>query len=178
LEAIRASEPTGLVSALLSAGAATVIAAQWPIADISAMLLMTRFYQRLGQQAPPADLLAALDAAARDVRELTVPDLIDYGFQSAARLIDLGGSPGEADQVAGQCLRYALTAIGDGATANVVAALLADGQADGERDGRLAALSALRPAAGSGAATHPFTHAEHWGAFKVVGRTTEDGFGA
>lgn len=166
METVRASEPTGLVSALLSAGAATVIAAQWPIFDLSAMLLMIRFYQRLGGQAASADLLDALTAAAADIRALTVPDLIEQGFTAADQLVTLGGTPGEADQVAGQCLRYALTAIGDGATADVVTAVLANG----EGGGRLAALRELRPSPASGKATHPFADAAHWGAFKVVGR--------
>ena len=168
METVRASEPTGLVSALLSAGAAAVIAAQWPISDLSAMLLMIRFYQRLGGQAPSADLLVALNAAAEDIRALTVADLIEQGFQCADQLVTLGGTPGEADQLAGQCLRYALTAIGDDATADVVTAVLANG----ESGGRIAALRELRPSPAAGKATRPFTDAAHWGAFKVVGRAT------
>jgi CHAT domain-containing protein/tetratricopeptide (TPR) repeat protein len=167
METVRMGEPTGLVSAMLSAGAAAVVAAQWPIADLSAMLLMTLFYEKLAQRRQPADLLTALNAAAGDVRDMTATDLIDYGFQSADRLIALGGSQREADRVAGACLRSALTAIGDDANANAVAAVLA-GEAG---DGRLAALRALRPSQVS--AARPWSDAAHWGAFKVVGRTTE-----
>jgi CHAT domain-containing protein len=66
---LRGDEPMGLVRAFLSAGARAVLVTLWPVEDISARLLMERFYRALLANGDPA---AALHEAQRALRELTL----------------------------------------------------------------------------------------------------------
>jgi CHAT domain-containing protein/tetratricopeptide (TPR) repeat protein len=175
METLRAGESNGLVSALLAGGAATVIAAQWPISDLSAMLLMTRFYERLARQPPRVDLLATLDSATASIRAMTAEDLINFGFDSAERLLTLGEGVAEAGQVAGRCLSYALAVLGDRASAALADSMVTVSAEAGDASDQLEALRALIPSPGLGTQVHPFAHPRHWGPFKIVGRTMERG---
>jgi tetratricopeptide (TPR) repeat protein len=112
-------EASGLVTALLAAGAATVIAAQWRIDDLSAMLLMTRFHRRLSEQAMAGDLLAVLESAAADVRDLTSADLVESVFEDARQLQELGGTQAEAIRLVSRCLSYTFRTLGDEASAKL-----------------------------------------------------------
>jgi CHAT domain-containing protein/tetratricopeptide (TPR) repeat protein len=170
METIRTGdEASGLVSALLAAQASTVIAAQWPISDLSAMLLMTRFHHKLAEQAGSADLLAMMESAAAEVRELTAADLIETGFETAEQIVTLGGTHPEALEVAGRSLGYAFFALGDRYSVKLVSEAT---ESPPDDDSRLAVLRALRPSPAIAAAVRPFAHPRHWGAFKVVGRVS------
>lgn len=69
---LRGDEPMGLVRAFLSAGAQAVLVTLWPVEDMSARLLMEHFYRVLRAQTGPADPAAALQAAQRYLRALTI----------------------------------------------------------------------------------------------------------
>jgi CHAT domain-containing protein len=170
LEAVRdGDEATGLVSALLRAGAAAIVAAQWPIPDLSAMLLMVEFYDSLTARLDVVELGGRLDAAAARVREMTAEELVERGFELAERVAALGGTEDEAVTVAGGCLHSALVSSGHEDSAELVRQILDSSQAVARNDGdRLTALEALRPAPDS--RSKPFGHPHHWGAFAVVGR--------
>jgi CHAT domain-containing protein len=176
MESVRASEPTGLVTALLEAGASTVIAAQWFINDLSAMLLMTRFYEELARQPDTGGLLATLDSAAAGVRDMSAAGLIEHGFEIADRLLALGATTTEASRVAGRCLSYAFSVVGDQDSAELAHRVAtADVTETGANGDRLAALRGLRPSPGLGAGEFPFAHPRHWGPFKIVGRVAGQG---
>jgi CHAT domain-containing protein len=64
----------GLVRAFLSAGARSVLVTLWPVEDISARLLMERFYRALREDAPGAPA-AALRLAQRYLRDLTLAEV-------------------------------------------------------------------------------------------------------
>jgi CHAT domain-containing protein/tetratricopeptide (TPR) repeat protein len=68
---LRGDEPMGLVRAFLSAGARTVLVTLWPVEDISARILMERFYRALLAEGDPA---AALQKAQRVLRDLTIAE--------------------------------------------------------------------------------------------------------
>jgi CHAT domain-containing protein len=68
---LRGDEPMGLVRAFLSAGAHAVLVTLWPVEDISARILMERFYRALLADGDPA---AALHKAQRALRHLTLAE--------------------------------------------------------------------------------------------------------
>jgi CHAT domain-containing protein len=68
---LRGDEPMGLVRAFLSAGARAVLVTLWPVEDISARILMERFYRALLVDGDPA---AALHEAQRALRDLTLAE--------------------------------------------------------------------------------------------------------
>lgn len=70
---VRGDEPIGLVRAFLSAGARAVVVTLCPVEDLSARLLMERFYKEL-LSAETLDIAAALWAAQRYLRDLTDTD--------------------------------------------------------------------------------------------------------
>jgi CHAT domain-containing protein/tetratricopeptide (TPR) repeat protein len=162
-----ADEASGLLTALLTAGAASVIAAQWPVNDLSAMLVMTSFHRRLAQQAGDVDLLTALEAAAREVRDMTTADLVESGFTIAHEILRLGGTPAEASQVAGRCLNHAYMTMEDRQSAELVLDIIRSSKIDDQ----VAAMQALRPSQARAVEVQPFAHPWYWGAFKVVGRS-------
>ncbi|RMG95297.1 MAG: CHAT domain-containing protein [Chloroflexi bacterium] len=71
---LRGDEPMGLIRAFFTAGAQAVLVTQWPVEDLSAFLLMRRFYQRLAQETAvsPAQLL---HEAICWLRNLTLADV-------------------------------------------------------------------------------------------------------
>ena len=165
LEAVReGDEATGLQSALLRAGAAAVVAAQWPIDDLSAMLQMVGFHARVRGGAAPPDLHEALAAGAGQLRDMSAFELSQRGFTLAEELRGLGGGEDEAVAVAAGCLRRALTAMGDTGTVGILEQVI---QAGGNV---IAGLQSLRPRDDERAEAKPFAHPSHWGAFSIVGR--------
>jgi CHAT domain-containing protein/tetratricopeptide (TPR) repeat protein len=163
LTAIReGDEASGLVSALLQAGAAAIVASQWPVGDLSAMLMMVDFHRRLRAASGDADLGALLADAAAGLRSLSAVGLCDRGFAIAE---ELGASDPDAISVAAGCVGAALTAMGDKASLDVLAHVLEHPPGD-----PLGALQALRPVVGEKGAVLPFADPTNWGAFAVVGR--------
>jgi CHAT domain-containing protein len=69
---LRGDEPIGLVRAFLSAGARAVLVTLWPVEDISARILMERFYRALLVDGDPA---VALQGAQRTLRNLTLAEV-------------------------------------------------------------------------------------------------------
>jgi CHAT domain-containing protein len=174
LEAVReGDEFTGVVSAMLRAGAAAVLAARWPVADSSAMLFMTDFQRRLQAAPAPADLLGLLAETAQHVRTLTSDDVIAAAFDLAQEARALGGRADEALAVATGLLRDALRTAGDQAILELVdstAGYPAGAAAGPDAGDRLAALRKLVPRRGTRGATYPYGHPSHWGAFALIGR--------
>jgi CHAT domain-containing protein len=69
---LRGDEPMGLIRAFLHVGARAVLVSQWPVEDLPAYLLMTRFYQLLGNE---SDYALALIRAQEWLRDLTAPQV-------------------------------------------------------------------------------------------------------
>jgi CHAT domain-containing protein len=69
-------EVVSLPSGLLEAGVAGVVAAQWRVPDLSAAILMTRFYAEWASTG--TDPAAALQAAQRWIRDSTNKDIAEY----------------------------------------------------------------------------------------------------
>lgn len=157
LTAIReGDEATGLATAFLRAGAAAVVAAQWPIADLSAMLFMLVFHKRNDGN---RSLVSALDLAGRSLSEMTVDEVVERGFEIAERLDE-----GLALSVVSECLRIALATTADRATWSVVERIL-----ESPGPGSLSALKAVRLQSST---ERPFEHPRYWGAFAVIGHNT------
>jgi tetratricopeptide (TPR) repeat protein len=170
LEVIRdGDEATGLVSALLRARASAIIAAQWPISDLSAMLFMVHFYEQLRSKDTVADLRAPLEAARGWLASLSAIELCARGFELAEELVELDGSRDEALAVAAGCLHTALSMMGDTGSAEAVAEVVRK-QCCGPED-PLALLRALSPGKSDRSEIQPFAGASHWGAFTIVGRS-------
>ncbi|GIV97555.1 MAG: hypothetical protein KatS3mg057_2212 [Herpetosiphonaceae bacterium] len=68
---LQGDEPMGLVRAFLSAGARAVLVTLWPVEDLSARLLMVRFYTTLLAADEQTDPAVALREAQQWLRELT-----------------------------------------------------------------------------------------------------------
>ncbi|MBE7557123.1 MAG: CHAT domain-containing protein [Anaerolineales bacterium] len=68
---LRGDEPFGLIRAFLTAGAKAMLVSRWPVEDLPAFLLMSRFYQSLGDEAS-IDVSVMLHVAQRWLRGLTV----------------------------------------------------------------------------------------------------------
>jgi CHAT domain-containing protein len=157
---VEGDEAAGLISGLLRAGAAAMVASQWPIDDLSAMFLMLDVHTGLRTAAGPADLGELIAAAGVRLRRLTARELCDYGLATAEELIARGHPTEEALAVAAQCLQRALTTIGDQASLDVLHAV---------DPLTLEALEALRPPDDQRGAATPFADPALWGAFTVVG---------
>jgi tetratricopeptide (TPR) repeat protein len=166
LEAIRdGDEATGLISALLRAGVSAIIAAQWPIPDLSAMLLMVDLHNRLHEQAAPVDFRSLLAAAADGLRSMSALELSTHGFRLADRILELDGPEDVALTVTAGCLYTAYGAMGDSASMDLVVEVAKQSRPG---DG-LTGLRALQPTANDQSAVRPFVQSRHWGAFTVVG---------
>jgi tetratricopeptide (TPR) repeat protein len=157
---VEGDEAAGLISGFLRAGAAAVIASHWPIDDLSAMFLMSEVHAGLRAAAGPADLGELISAAGTRLRRLTARELCGYGLATAQELISRGHPSAEALAVAAQCLRRALTTVGDEASLDVLRAV---------DPVTIEALQALRPPDDERGAATPFADPAHWGAFTVVG---------
>lgn len=87
-------ENVGLVRGLMASGVDHVVASLWPAADLSTMLLMSRFYQALSGNLPevPARVSSALRAAQQWLRALPAVDAASLLEQRATSLL-LHGQP-------------------------------------------------------------------------------------
>ncbi|MEM8535355.1 MAG: CHAT domain-containing tetratricopeptide repeat protein [Chloroflexota bacterium] len=72
---VRGDEPMGFIRAFMLAGARAVLVTLWPVEDISARLLMERFYQLLMAQEGVHNIAAALREAQCYLRELTIAEI-------------------------------------------------------------------------------------------------------
>ncbi len=147
-----------------------MIAAQWPIDDLSAMLLMTTF-QRTIAASPEVGVAAALSRAAHQVAHMTGERLVETGHSLATELRNVGSTVVEAAVVASGCLIRTLEVLGDFASVKVAEEIVAAAGA-GDATDPLQTLSALWPQRARAQSVFPFEHPRHWGAFIVVGRAS------
>lgn len=80
----------GLATEFLLAGAPAVLSTLWPVADLSAMLLMDRFYYLLLQEGQP--IATALQGAQRWLKALTAAQVARRMAEEEERLFDEGGA--------------------------------------------------------------------------------------
>ena len=81
-------ELIGLTRSLIYAGASSVLVSLWPVDEIATSLLMRAFYRALKRE---PDKAVALRTAQREVRELTLAEVVAYGEQAAAELAAADG---------------------------------------------------------------------------------------
>jgi CHAT domain-containing protein len=170
LESIRAGdEAAGAVSALLRAGAASIVAARWPVADSSAMFFMAEFHARLREPSRSNDLREHLAAAAEHVRTMTTDDLIARALQYGSSIVDLGGTEADAVVVVASLLVDAFRASND---TDLIDSVRGAMELTPDPSRQLTALRLLAPAPGSRSAARPYAHPSHWGAFALIGAPT------
>lgn len=95
---------------LFRAGVATVVAAQWPVADISSMFFMVELHRLLHGD---HDVGAAVRDAGHYLRNLKGHDISDRGIEFAKQLAPVASVADHHIRVAAGCVREALRATRD-----------------------------------------------------------------
>jgi CHAT domain-containing protein len=163
-------EPTGIVGAFLRAGASTILAAQWPISDLSAMIFMVDLYRKIASASFNGDLDSAVDAAAQRLRRMTAEAVFTEGFQLSSDL-RREQAVDDAVTVATGCVNTGLLAIGQSDLASRAIAIQAEWRSatDPDVDGTLHQLKILIPTSRARHTATPFEHPVHWAGYIVVG---------
>jgi CHAT domain-containing protein len=91
-------ELLGLQRAFLYAGAPTVVCTRWEAHDLIALLVMDRFYSRLGQGVAPGIALRDAQVAVRELTEPELAALLERWEAEQSPLAAVLGEPAGAGQ--------------------------------------------------------------------------------
>jgi CHAT domain-containing protein/tetratricopeptide (TPR) repeat protein len=162
-----ADETSGLGTALLAAGASSVIVALWPVPDLATLLLMRGVHASIRAQPDTVDLPIALAVGRAAVTGTTARDLVDLSQEFAEASSTHDRSSVEA------ALRARQTA--EAAVGNEAQASRLSRTVERLREGRVSSRKALARLPKHPERTDdryeatPFTDAFYWGAFVVWG---------